>query len=58
MTIAVNLSRRTFLKCRKCTFGPNSRIISGRSLSGRAPSEPEQKVMPLAGLSTALRMCR
>ena len=35
---------------------PSRSIIPGRSLSGRAPSEPEHSVMPLAGLSTASRI--
>src|SRR2546430_64402 len=32
---------------------PMRRTIAGRSLSGRAPSEPVQNVTPLAGLDVA-----
>ena len=46
-------SRLTLRRCRKWTRSPKRRIIAGRSLSGLAPSEPEQRVMPLAASSTA-----
>ena len=49
------LWRLTLRRWTKCTRSAKRRNIACKSLSGRAPNEPVQKVTPFAGLSTEVR---